>query len=105
MPGAGDTETVTVIRPPGNDEFGDPLPGTAVEFEVPGCLFAPGPSKEMGFAAATVDTDGTVYSPPGTDVLATDRVRVRGVVYSVVGHPQDWGRSAGVVIVLRRVTG
>lgn len=105
MPGAGDTETVTVIRPPGRDAFGDPLPGDATEFDVPGCLFAPGPSQELGFAAATVDTDGTVYAPPDTDVRPTDRIRIRGAVYSVVGDPQNWGRSAGVVIPVRRVTG
>lgn len=99
------SETITVIRPPGRDPFGDPLPGDSSQFEVDGCLFAPGPSREVGFAAATVDTDGTVYAPPGTEVFATDRVRVRGQDFSVVGEPQDWGASAGVVIVLRRVTG
>jgi len=102
--GAGDTETVTVIRPPGRDRFGDLLPEASSEFDVPGCLFAPGPSKELGFAANTVDTDGTIYAPPGTEVLPTDQVRVRGDVYSVVGKPQVWG-NAGVVIVVRLVTG
>lgn len=101
---AGDTETVTVVRPPGRDRFGDPLPGTAVEFAVPGCQFAPGPSQEIGFASNTVDTDGTVYAPPGTTVYPTDQVRVRGDLFQVVGVPQVWG-SFGVVIVLRRVTG
>lgn len=98
-------ETITVIRPPGRDPFGDLLPGGTVEFDVGGCLFAPGPSRELGFAANQVDSDGTVYAPPGTEVQATDRVRLRGRTYSVVGDPQDWGSSAGVVIVLRRVTG
>jgi hypothetical protein len=98
-------ETVTVIRPPGRDPFGDPLPGTTVEFDVGGCLFAPGPSRELGFAANQVTSDGTIYAPPGTDVNPTDRVRVRDAVYSVVGEPQDWGAGVGVVIVLRRVTG
>lgn len=98
-------ETVTVVRTPGRDAFGDPLPGSATEFDVAGCLFAPGPSRELGFAANQVDSDGTVYAPPGTDVLATDKVRVRERLYSVVGDPQDWGNDAGVVIVLRRVTG
>ncbi len=98
-------ETITVIRPPGLDRFGDPLPGTAAEFDVPGCLFAPGPSRELGFGTNQVDSDGTVYAPVGTEVHPADRVRVRGDVYSVVGEPQDWGANAGVVIVLRRVTG
>jgi hypothetical protein len=102
--GAGDTETVTVVRPTGRDAFGDPLPGTPAEHDIPGCLFAPGPSTENNTAAQQVDTDATVYAPPGADVLATDRVRARGNLFDVVGDPQVWGR-AGVVIVLRKVTG
>ncbi len=101
---AGERETVTILRPPGRDRFGDPLPGATEEIDVEGCLFAPGPSKELGPAANTVDTDATVYAPPETVVESTDRIRVRGDVYGVVGKPQDWG-SAGVVIVLRQVTG
>ncbi|MFI7608787.1 hypothetical protein ACIBTV_27255 [Micromonospora sp. NPDC049366] len=100
----GDQVTIAVIRPPAKDGFGDPLPGTDVETIVPGCLFAPGPSAENLVAAMQVDSDATVYAPPGTDVLPTDRIRVRGGVYEVAGKPQDWGR-AGVVILLRQVTG
>lgn len=98
------SETVTVIRPPGRDRFGDQAAGAVVEFDVPGCLFAPGPSREMGFATNQVLTDGTVYGPPGMDVLATDRMRVRGDEYSVIGKPQVWG-SSGTVVVLRLFTG
>lgn len=104
MAGAGDTETVTVVRPTGRDQFGDPLPGVVTQFDVDGCLIAPGPSTEVYDAANTVDTDATIYAPPGADFQATDRVLVRGDLYSVVGKPQVWG-SAGVVVVLRLVTG
>ncbi len=99
-----DTETVTVIRPPVRDRFGDLSAGTAVEFDIPGCLFAPGPSREMGFATNQVQTDGTVYGPPGIDVRPTDRMRIRGDVYSVIGKPQVWG-TTGTVVVLRLFTG
>lgn len=104
MAGAGDTETVTVIRPPGRDRFGDQMAGTPAEFDVPGCLFAPGPSREPGFADNQVDTDGTVYAPTGSDFAATDKVRIRGDVYTVVGKPQVWG-TFGVVVAVRLVTG
>lgn len=104
MAGAGDTETVQVIRPPGRDRFGDPLPDAETEFDLPGCLFAPGPSRELGFGTNQVDTDGTVYAPPGSDVRETDQMRVRGRIFNVVGQPQVWGTS-GVVVALRRVTG
>lgn len=103
MAGAGDTETVTVIRPPGRDAFGDET-GPPVEFDLAGCLFAPGASAEGGFASEQVRTDGTVYAPPGVDVRPADRLRIRGQVYGVVGQPAAWG-TAGVVINVRSTVG
>lgn len=100
----GETETVTVIRPPGKDTFGDPLPGAQPEFDVEGCLFAPGSSSEYQLNANQVVTGGTVYAPPGTNVRETDRLRVRGDVYEVDGKPGVWG-GVGVEIRLRLATG
>lgn len=102
MPIAGN-ETVTVIRPAGRDRYGDET-GTATEFELAGCLFAPGPSREAGLSSEQVQTDGTIYAPPDTVVLATDRLRIRDQIYSVVGQPQVWA-GFGVVIVLRSYIG
>jgi hypothetical protein len=92
---------VVRVRPPALDPFGDPLPGSPSELTIRGCRFAPGPSRELGVGISQVDTDATVYAPAGVDVLATDLIRARGQLYTVVGQPQDWG-SAGVVVVLRR---
>lgn len=100
---AGDTITVTVVRAGGRDRWGD-LTAPETTHDIEGCLFAPGPSREIGFQAAEVRTDGTIYAPPGVDVLPTDLVIVRGKRYSVVGDPQDWG-SSGTVIVVRAWTG
>ncbi len=104
MVGAGDGETVTVVRPPQLDRFGDPVPGSTPEFDVPGCLFAPGKSQEQLFGANTVDTDGAIYAPAGSDFRAADKVRIRGEMFSVVGKPRLWG-SEGVVGAVRQVTG
>jgi hypothetical protein len=101
---AGEVETVTVVRPPGRDRFGDPRPGTNIEHDIPGCLIAPGPSGENLDAANQVDTHLSVYAPPGADVTATDQVRVSGDLYQVVGAPRRWA-TAGVEIALHRVTG
>ena len=104
---AGDQITVVVVRPPKKDGFGDPLPGSAVAFEIPGCLFAPGPTTEVLDGANQVQADGAVYAPPGppsTDVRPGDQVLVRGDLYEVDGKPQDWG-GAGVVILLNLITG
>jgi hypothetical protein len=103
------TETVVVVRDPGKDTFGDPVAGDPGRFLVPGCRFAPGPSRELGGNSNSVESDGTVYAVKGISTVpegikATDRIEVRGDLYSVVGHPQNWGR-AGWVIVLKRYTG
>ena len=105
MSAPGDVETVTVIRPPAKDLFGDLLPGDSTEFDIDGCLIAPGGSDEVNFVAGQVDSDLKVYGPAGMPpVLPTDRMLVRGLVYRVVGEPQVWG-TAGVVVALRKVTG
>ncbi|MBF9135322.1 hypothetical protein I0C86_41465 [Plantactinospora sp. S1510] len=104
MFGAGETETVVAIRPPLRDQYGDPVPGSGVETPIAGCLFAPGPSAEMLNGATQVDTDGTVYAPVGADIEPTDKLRIRGDVYEVVGRPRRWD-SVGLEIVVRLVTG
>lgn len=98
-------ETFTVIRQPERDRFGDLPVGTTVEFDLPGCQFAPGASYETTYAEQQIHADGAVYAPPGADVRATDQMRIRGDVYDVVAKPQDWGASAGVVIPVRLITG
>lgn len=106
------TETVTVVRPPVKDTWGNRPATTAQSWEVPGWRFAPGPSRELQGAANTVESDGTLYGPtlaaiatvvPG-GIKASDVMRVRGDDYAVIGRVQDWGR-AGTVIVLKYVTG
>lgn len=106
------TETVVVVRKPKRDGFGNIPAGATQRWEVPGWQFAPGPSQEMGLGGGQVDTDGTLYGPPVTDInqtvvdgiQPTDLIEVRGDLYQVVGRVQDWG-SSGSVVVLKRVTG
>lgn len=106
------SETVVVVREPKRDGFGNRPAGDVLRWPVPGWQFAPGPSQEMGIGGGQVDTDGTLYGPPVVEInqivtggiTPTDKVEVRGDLYSVVGRVQDWG-SAGAVVVLKRVTG
>lgn len=106
-------ETITVVRPPARGRFGDPAAGTPQRFDVPGTLFAPGPSQELGAGAGAnqVDTDGTVYPPPTILTIVpggpkpTDQIEVRGDLYGIVGDPQNWGARRRLVILLRKVTG
>jgi hypothetical protein len=52
----------------------------------------------------------TVYLPAGADVVATDRMVVRGESYRIESDPGDWrqpwsGRAVGVTVQLVRVEG
>lgn len=106
------TETVVVVRQPKRDGFGNIPAGATQRWPVGGWQFAPGPSAEMGLGSGQVDTDGTLYGPPVTEVdqivdggiQPTDLIEVRGDQYQVVGRVQDWGPS-GCVVVLKLVTG
>lgn len=101
---AEDITTITVIRPPGRDRFGDPLPGTGTTFQIGGCRFAPRSADEIHASANQVMQGAAIYGPPDMDVRATDQVVVYGKKYAVDGEPQVWG-SFGTVVVVKRITG
>ena len=57
-----------------------------------------------------ITTTPTMYGPFGADVLAGDRVRLRGRTWDVTGHRADWrnpytGREAGASWPLQAVEG
>jgi hypothetical protein len=58
---------------------------------IPGCAVADGGSLEpLQDARNAVDSDFDVLAPYGSDVLAGDRVVIRGLTCEVVGRPFDW---------------
>ena len=84
--------------------------GTEVDFIIDGCAFDPGGSTEIHDGRTAVVTLPTVYAPPGADLLATDRLVVRGRPYDVTGTPAVWvnpysATEKGVVVQLEEVTG
>lgn len=98
-----DTLTVTVIRPGGRDNFGNVEPVTS--HQVAGCLLAPRGSDEgANTFANTVITGAELFTPPGADLLPSDRVVARGVTYDVEGEVGDWG-AGGKQAALTRRTG
>lgn len=108
---AGD-ETVTRVRPPKKDGFGNRKPGTgAPDLPLEGCMFAPGSGWEMNAGANQVGDTDTVFAPYGPDgqppdVLATDQIRrANGDLYDVIGRPKDWGPDNGVQITVEFITG
>jgi hypothetical protein len=99
-------EDIVIVRPAPLDKFGDPIPDTAAtEATSSGWLVAPGSSVELHDGQESVDSDMDLYRMGGfTDsVLPTDRIRVRGLLYEVVGEPAVW--RLGTVIRLRKFTG
>ena len=108
------TETVTRIRagaPTGTDAFGQPIPGPDVETAIEGALFAPGASSEPVEVGreAVVSSPTLYFRGARPDLVRTDRVRVRGLVYELDGDPADWRNGdspvGGLVVTLRRAGG
>lgn len=106
------SETVTRIRATDSgstDAFNQPVPGTPTETDIEGALFAPGGSVEPNLPGAyPVVTSPTLYwRNEWPDITAADKVRVRGVVYDVIGDPQEWIGDGlapgGLVVELRKV--
>lgn len=105
--------TITRIRPSGVDQYGDPLPAT--ELDVAGCgvwnrdANSTAPDEDT-YQRDTVINGYGVLAPPGSDFRPTDKVRLRGVVYELVGEPvllesPLTGTNAGVQLMLRHVEG
>lgn len=109
-------ETVTRLRGvPVTDPYSNTTTGldwtSPSSLAIPGCGFNPGLSTEpLQDARNAVLTRPEVYAPPGADILAGDRLAVRGLTYEVQGRPQDWvspftGWNPGLVVPLELVEG
>lgn len=110
-------DTVTIVRPGPStrDAYGNDVPGTPTEIPVPGCGVAPRDStgsaaNELTDARDTVISGLMIFAPYGTEVRATDQMRVKGQLYDVVGLPGDFrspftASTGPVVVALELVTG
>lgn len=110
-------ETVTIVRPgpPTEDIYGNDVPGAPTEIPLYGCAVAPrdgtgSASNELLDARDTVITGLTLYAPHGTEIRATDKIRVGGDLYEVEGQPGSFrspftGSTGPVVVALELVTG
>jgi hypothetical protein len=110
-------ETIVIVRPgpPTQDSYGNDVAGPPAEIEVVGCAVAPRDgtgtaSNERLDARDTVITGLTLYAPYGTDIRATDQIRVNGELYEVDGQPGSFrspftASTGPVVVALELVTG
>lgn len=90
----------------GEDRYGDPV-WEDVSTDLPPALFAPGGVEEpVEPGRAPVVSEPTLYwRNAWPDVIASDRLTVRGKTYSVEGEPADWrgARVGGLVVRLKLV--
>jgi hypothetical protein len=105
------TETVTRLRAvttvdPYSNQPAPDWTQTPTELDITTLAPAePRPSGEPLQDARNQVTSGwTLYLPEGSDVTSVDRMRVRGVVFDVLGDPAAW-LGAGLVVQLERSEG
>ncbi|MCW2904689.1 MAG: hypothetical protein JWO67_6954 [Streptosporangiaceae bacterium] len=100
--------TVTVQRQT-EDKWGNFT--TTVEFPIGPCGIDYTSSTEQTEQRDTVTRLATLYTPPGSDIRAPDRVLLPdGSRWSVVGHPADFtqpltGWNPGMTVTLQKVDG
>lgn len=81
--------TVVVVREPKRDRLDGPAQGPPNEHDIEGCAVLPRASNEEGRGWVIV-AGRMIVAPFGSDVLATDKVRVDGVLWDVDGEPGDY---------------
>lgn len=109
------TESVTIQRATSTtDRYGATVDSwtSPTETEVHGCMFAPKSSTEAHENGRQAEiAGGDLYLPAGTDILATDRVVVRGETHTVHAGPASWKSGytfpgeRGIHVEVRRVVG
>lgn len=114
-------ETVTLLRATTSgerDELGVVIPGLRMEIPLEHCVVAPRMERAVLSAGGadqqardTTILGWTVYAPPGSEILTTDRVVIRGVTCEITGEAGDFGTSpwtdtrGPVQFAARRVSG
>lgn len=101
------SRTVTVIRKAKVDRLSSPSTTPAPEHDIVGCAVLPRTSFEQEKGWVIVE-GRQVIAPYGADVLATDQVRVDGLVWEVDGEPGDYedkkARGKATIFYLTRVS-
>jgi len=105
-------DTVTRMRATVKVVRGSEMPDwtTPDLLDITGCSVQPaGTSLSQDGRVLGIDDRFTCYMPPGSDVLAGDRIRWNDKVYAVIGEPQSWnsptGRVSNMQVTLERWDG
>lgn len=97
-------DTVTRIRPGQIDRRGSIEPdwSNATEKEITGCSVQPGGTSLSQDGRVLAISDGyTCYMPPGSDVIAGDKIRYNGQEFQIIGEPRPWASPTGRVSSLQ----
>lgn len=94
------------------DAYGDPTPGEYEDHVLLDGKFAPSAlsssTEPVEVGRAVVISGGAVYArtPTVPDIVATDRVLIRGSEYEIDGEIGVWRRSSefGIQFAVKRVT-
>lgn len=102
------TETVVIVHPlvEAEDRYGNTGPDwvSVRRTTVTSCRLSPNPEGEArGEGRPGIVTGHTLYLPPGSTIVAADRVEARGATWEVDGDPAVWAN--GTVANLRKVDG
>ena len=92
--------TIIIIRPTWvAGRYGNEIPDweNVTRTSVSGCSVQPTFGEEDTSHRDSVQSEYTVYAPPGTDVTAYDRIEWNGTVHEVNGRPSVWSVGMGLV--------
>src|SRR5690625_7278352 len=92
--------TITIIRAgKTTDLYGNEIPDwdNATRSDVSGCSVQPTFGEEDTMHRDAVQSEYTVYAPPGTDVTADDGGEWNGASNEVNGRPWVWSVGRGLV--------
>lgn len=97
-------ESVYRVRAARTDKL-KPKTAPDPDVEIKGCTVVPilaDGMEQAGPGSQVIEADFFVKTPPGTDIKADDRLRVRGELMEIQGRPADFGRR-GVLFYVRAV--
>lgn len=93
-------DTVTRLRSTVTIERGTTYPDwtNASTVAISGCSMQPAGTSLSQDGRIQGITDGyTCYMPPGSDVMAGDRIQYNGNTYTINGEPRIWNSPTGSV--------
>ena len=96
------SKTAYIYRAPYKSERGTQVrdwSSESVQVEtVKNCSFQPITSATAWTdPSQAVTSQWRLFMPPGTDIMADDRVQVDGVMYAINGSPEIWESPTGAV--------